>query len=75
MKTPLDPRASAADDAHRTLERALADSRTQWNDSVRNAFDQHYAEPITSAARIIASKLADLSMELAAALQELRAIP
>lgn len=75
MNTPLDPRAAAARDAHRALERALADARTQWNDSVRQVFDQRYAEPITAAARSISSELADLSRELAGALQELSTIP
>lgn len=73
MPSPLDSRATAASDAGRTLERALADARTQWNDSARQAFDQKYADPITGSARSISAELSGLSRELADALRELRA--
>jgi hypothetical protein len=53
------------------LERALADARSQWDDSVRSSFDQRYAEPVLLAGRKIASELADLDRQLASAMRDL----
>ncbi|HEY1704276.1 MAG TPA: hypothetical protein VGG75_31665 [Trebonia sp.] len=53
------------------MERALADARSQWDDSVRSSFDQRYAEPVLLAGRKIASELADLDRQLASAMRDL----
>ena len=71
MGASLDPHASAAADALRALERALAQARSQWNDPVRNAFDQRYAEPVIASAVRSVNELAGLARELKSALRAL----
>jgi hypothetical protein len=71
MGASLDSQASAAAEGLRALERALAQSRSQWNDSVRNVFDQHYAEPVIASGRRAVNELADLARELKSALRAL----
>lgn len=71
MDTSLEPQASGAAEALRALERALAETSSQWNDSTRQAFDQRYTEPLLASSRKAASELADLARELSSALREL----
>lgn len=61
----------AVADCRQALERALADARSQWDDSVRSSFDQRYAEPVLQAGRKIESELADLAGQLASAMRDL----
>lgn len=67
----LEPQAVAARDTVRSLERALAEARSKWDDATRQAFDQRYAEPVVVTARKAAEELALLARELAAALASL----
>jgi hypothetical protein len=60
MATTLDPTAAASADAVRALERALADTRTQWDDPARRTFDQRHAVVILGDAK---QTLADLTAE------------
>lgn len=71
MTTSLYSRATAAEGFRQALERALADSRSQWDDSVRSWFDQRYAEPTLLTGRRIASEMADLAGQLASAMGDL----
>ncbi len=71
MSASLEPRASAAADSLRALERSLAAARAQWNDATRLAFDQRHAEPVLVLGRKAAADLADLARELNSALTEL----
>jgi hypothetical protein len=71
MSASLQSHAVAIGDRRQALERALADARSQWDDSVRSSFDQRYAEPVLLASRKIASELADLAGQLASALRDL----
>lgn len=67
----LEPQAVAARDTVRSLERALAEARWQWDDATRQAFDQRHVEPVVVTARKAAEELALLARELAAALASL----
>ena len=67
----LEPQARAAQESVRSLERALTDSRSQWDDATRRAFDQRHAESVVASGRKAADELALLARELAAALASL----
>jgi len=67
----LEPHATAARDAVRSLERALAEARSQWDDATRQGFDQRHGQPIVATGRKAAEELASLARELAAALASL----
>lgn len=71
MAQPLSSRATQAKDAARTLERALASSRSQWGDATRQSFDQRHADLIVSSGRRVADELNSLAQELAATLASL----
>lgn len=71
MSAALESRAVALADCGKELERALADARSHWDDSVRSAFDQRYAEPVLLAGRKMASELAELATQLTKAMREL----
>jgi|HubBroStandDraft_5_1064220.scaffolds.fasta_scaffold09634_4 hypothetical protein len=71
MNASLESRAAAVGDCGQALLRALTDARSQWDDSVRAAFDQRYAEPVLLAGRQIAAELADLADQLASAMRDL----
>jgi len=71
MSASLESRAVAVGNCRQALERALADARSQWDDSVRSSFDQRYAEPVLLASSKIASELADLAAQLASAMRDL----
>lgn len=71
MALSLQSQAVGAADAVRSLERALAASRPQWNDSTRQAFDQRHAEMIVASGRKVAGELVSLAQELAGALASL----
>lgn len=64
----LEPKAQAAQEAVRTLERALADSRSHWDDATRAAFDQRHVDSVVGTGRKSADELAQLARELATAL-------
>lgn len=71
MAASLDSRAAQAQEATRSLERALASSRSQWGDATRQSFDQRHADVIVSSGRSVADELNSLAQELAAALASL----
>lgn len=71
MSASLQPRASAAADSQRALERALAEAKSHWNDPTRRAFDQRHVEPVLVLGRRAATELADLARELDRALADL----
>ena len=71
MAAPLGPHAAAAAEALRALERALAGSRSQWNDATRQSFDERHVEPILVSSRKVASDLAALASELNSALKDI----
>ncbi len=64
MTGSLDPPAIAYADAVGTLERALAWTRPQWDDSARPAFDRQRAEPLLADARRTTTGLSQLAQEL-----------
>ncbi len=64
----LHPHATAAEDSVRSLERALASSRSQWNDATRQSFDRRHADVVVTSGRKVANELASLAQELAGAL-------
>ena len=72
MVPSLQPQATGAQESVRALERALAESRAQWNDATRLAFDRSHADVAVASGRKVARELADLSEELAAALSALQ---
>lgn len=74
MRASLESRAVAVDDCRQALERALTETRSHWDDSVRSSFDQRYAEPVLLAGRKIASELADLAEQLASAIRDLESL-
>lgn len=67
----LEPQAAGARESVRSLERVLADVRSQWDDATRHAFDQRHAEPVVLAGRKAAEELATLAREMAGALAAL----
>ncbi len=69
MATTLDPAAAAFADAVRTLERNLADTRAQWDDPARRAFDQRHAVLIVGDAKQALAELQQLAAELTAAVR------
>lgn len=71
MAQSLQPHATSAQESVSALERALASSRSQWDDAMRQSFDQHHAELIVAVGRSQASELASLAQELAGALASL----
>ena len=71
MATTLDPTVAAFADAVRALERTLADSRAQWDDPARRAFDQRHAAVILGDAKQIFAELQQLAVELDAAIRRL----
>ena len=75
MNTPaLDPHASALNDALRALERSLNDSRAQWDDQARHAFDRRVADPVVTEGRQVAKQLTQLAQNLAAAARVLESL-
>ncbi|HSZ43284.1 MAG TPA: hypothetical protein VK817_25250 [Trebonia sp.] len=66
MASALDLAATGLADAVRTLERGLADTRGQWDDPARRAFDQQHAVPILGDAKQTLTELRQLAAELAA---------
>ena len=71
MVQSLDSRATQAQEAIRTLERALASTRSQWSDATRQSFDERHVDVIVPSGRKVADELASLAQELAAALGSL----
>jgi predicted amino acid-binding ACT domain protein len=69
MAATLDPSAAALADAVRALERTLDDTRAQWNDVGRRAFDQRHALVILGDAKQTVAELQQLSGELTAAVR------
>jgi len=67
----LQPHASAAQESVRFIERALASSRSQWDDVTRQSFEQQHAEVVVASSRKLADELASLAEELAIALSSL----
>lgn len=70
MSLSLGPHASMASDITRTLERALMESRSHWNDSTRMRFDQRYAEPLVAHGRRLGRALTACEIELSLALRD-----
>ncbi len=71
MAQSFQPQATAAWESMRALERALASSRSQWDDATRQAFDQRHAEVVVASGRKVANELASLAEELATVLTSL----
>lgn len=71
MTHSLQPQAAGAQEAVRSLERALASSRSQWDDATRQSFDQRHADVVVASGRRVADELASLAQELASALASL----
>lgn len=69
MAATLDPAVAAFAAAVRALERALGDSRAQWNDVARAAFDERHALVILGDARQTTAELERLAGELTAAVR------
>ena len=69
MATTLDSAAVAFADAVRSLERTLADTRAQWDDPARRAFDQRHAVVILGDAKQALAELQQLAAELTAAVR------
>jgi imidazolonepropionase-like amidohydrolase len=65
------PAATAFSDSVRALERVLDDSRSHWDDSARQAFDQRFAMAIQADGQKIATELQHLAQEMAAAARTL----
>jgi hypothetical protein len=65
----LDPAAAAFADAVHSLERTLADTRAQWDDPARRAFDQQHALVILGAAAQTRIELQQLATQLTAAVR------
>jgi hypothetical protein len=75
MKTPaIDSHATALNGALRTLERALADTRSGWDDQARHAFDRRLADPVVAGGRKVADQLSRLAQDLAAAARTLEGL-
>ncbi len=74
MTPSLAPAAAALGDALRALDRTLSDSRAQWDDAARNAFDRRFAESIRSEGSKTATELQRLAQELAAAARALETL-
>lgn len=68
MSQSLQPHATAARESVHALERALASSRSQWDDAMRQSFDQQHVEMIVASGRSVANELTSLAQELAGAL-------
>lgn len=69
MATTLDPATAAFADAMRLLERTLEETRVQWDDPARRAFDQRHALVILGDARQTLAELRQLTAELTAAVR------
>lgn len=71
MTHSLQPQAAAAQEAVRSLERALTSSRSQWADATRQSFDQRQADVLVTSGRMVADELSSLAQELTSALASL----
>jgi hypothetical protein len=71
MAQSLSHHATLAQESIRSLERALASSRSQWSDAARQSFDQRHVEVIVSSGRKVAVELSSLAQQLSAALSSL----
>jgi len=67
----LEPLAQAAQESVRTLERTLADSRSHWYDSTRQAFDHRHVDVLLDTGHKLARELEELARELGMALAAL----
>ena len=63
--------AAAYSDALRGLRRALDETRAQWDDAARRAFDQRYGSSILAAGAKTEARLRTLAAELAIAVKEI----
>lgn len=63
----LDPAAAAYADAVRSLDLAVSQTRSGWDDTARLAFDRQYTDPLLADARRAATELSQLAQELNAA--------
>jgi hypothetical protein len=71
MSASLSTAAAAYSAALLALRRSLDETRAQWNDATRRAFDQRHADPILMAGKKTETQLKGLAAELAGAIQEL----
>jgi hypothetical protein len=69
MSSPLDFIPDALADTTRSLERTLAETRAQWDDTARQAFDRRHADPILADARKATRTLSLLAQELSSAMR------
>lgn len=74
MSASLMPAATAISEAARSLERALASSRAQWDDAARHAFDRRFADPIQTDSAKASGELQQLAEDLAAAIRTLNGL-
>jgi hypothetical protein len=71
MAPSLVSHATLAQESVRSLDRALATSRSQWSDATRQSFDQRHVEVIVSSGRKVAAELSSLAQQLSAAFSSL----
>jgi hypothetical protein len=71
MSPSLEPHAMMFSDAVRALQHVLEDSREQWNDAARLAFDRRYAERIMTECKKAEEQLKRLAADLTAAVKAL----
>jgi hypothetical protein len=71
MAATLDPAVAGFADAVLALERILADSRAQWDDHARRAFDMRHAVLILGDAKQSLAELRQLGDDLTAAMRVL----
>jgi hypothetical protein len=69
MTASLDHNLNAFGEALRGLERTLSESRGQWDDRARQAFDRRYGNMIVSEGRRAGAELQQLAQQLAAAVR------
>lgn len=71
MNASLSACAAAYSRALRALRRSLEETRAQWDDAARRAFDQRHGNSIVTAGAKTEAQLKTLAAELASAIREL----
>jgi hypothetical protein len=74
MEPSLAPAAAAFGTALRALDRALSDSRGQWDDAARQVFDRRFADPIRADGAKAARELERAAEELTVAARTLQTL-
>lgn len=69
MNASIDNHAAAYCEALRALQRVLEESRSQWNDTARQAFDRRHVDRIVKDGKRTESDLIRLAADLTAAVR------